>query len=175
MAAEPGVVSRVAHPYVAIRAFVTMQSFGEVMPGLHPEVRGWLRSRGVQPAGRPFFKYNVIDMDRQLEVEAGFPLSAPVTGEDRVFAAVLPAGRYATLWHTGHPKGLVGATKALLDWAARQGLATTSPDQTPLRSPLDTAQGLEGYLPFCPDCRKPLIESWHCNLIISKIICTSSC
>jgi RNA polymerase sigma-70 factor (ECF subfamily) len=131
MAAEPGVVSRVAQPYVAIGAFVTMESFGEVMPGLHPEVRGWLRSRGVQPAGRPFFKYNVIDMDRQLEVEAGFPLGAPVTGEDRVFAAVLPAGRYATLWHTGHPKGLVGATQALLDWAARQGLAwdvTSAPD-----------------------------------------------
>jgi hypothetical protein len=53
MAAEPGIVSRVAQPYVAIRAFVTMQSLGEVMPGLHPEVRGWLRSRGVQSAGRP--------------------------------------------------------------------------------------------------------------------------
>lgn len=34
MAAEPGIVSRVEQPYVAIRAFVTMQSFGEVMPGL---------------------------------------------------------------------------------------------------------------------------------------------
>jgi effector-binding domain-containing protein len=123
MAAEPGIVQRAAQPYVAIRAFVTMQSLGEVMPGLHPEVRAWLRSRGMEPTGRPFFKFNVIDMDRQLEVESGFPVAAPVAGEDRVLAAVLPAGRYATLWHTGHPNGLVGATKTLLDWAARQGLA----------------------------------------------------
>jgi GyrI-like small molecule binding protein len=94
-------------------------------------VRRWRRSQGVQPAGQPFCKYNVIDMDRQLEVEAGFPVAAPVTSEDRVLAAVLPAGRYAALWHTGHPDGLVGATQALLDWAAQQDLAwdvTSAPE-----------------------------------------------
>jgi hypothetical protein len=67
--------------------------------------------------------YNVIDMDRQLEVEAGFPVAAPVTGDGQVLAAVLPAGRYATLWHTGHPDELLCATRTLLDWAAQQGLA----------------------------------------------------
>jgi hypothetical protein len=58
------------------------------------------------------------------------PISA-VTGEGQVLAAVLWAGRYATLWHTGHPDGLVGATRTLLDWAAQQGLAwdvTSTPD-----------------------------------------------
>jgi RNA polymerase sigma-70 factor (ECF subfamily) len=135
MAAQPGIVQRVEQPYVAIRAFVTMQSFGEIMPGLHPNVRSWLRSQGVEPTGQPFFKYNVIDMDRQLEVEAGFPVAAPVavpaTGEERVLAAVLPSGRYATLWHTGHPDGLVGATQTLLDWAGRQSLSwdvTSAPE-----------------------------------------------
>jgi RNA polymerase sigma-70 factor (ECF subfamily) len=131
MAAEPGIVQRTEQPYVAIRAFVTMQTFGEVVPGLHPEVRRWLRTQGVPPAGQPFCKYNVIDMDRQLEVEAGFPVAAQVTGEGRVLAAVLPAGRYATLWYTGHPDGLIGAVQTLRDWAAQQGLAwdvTSTPD-----------------------------------------------
>jgi hypothetical protein len=35
---------------------------------------------------------------------------------------VLPAGRYATLTHVGHPSELFGVTGALLDWAATQGL-----------------------------------------------------
>jgi hypothetical protein len=35
---------------------------------------------------------------------------------------VLPTGRYATLTHVGHPSELMAATKALLDWAAEQGL-----------------------------------------------------
>jgi len=43
-----------------------------------------------------------------------------------------PAGRYATLRHTGHPDGLAGATRTLLDWAAQQHLAwdvTSTPDR----------------------------------------------
>jgi effector-binding domain-containing protein len=131
MAAQPRIIQRTEQPYVAIRALVTMQTLGEVVPGLHPEVLSWLRSQGAQPAGQPFFKYNVVDMDRQLEVEAGFPIAAPLTGEDQVLAGVLPAGRYATLWHTGHPDGLLDATRTLRDWAEQEGLAfdvTSAPD-----------------------------------------------
>jgi effector-binding domain-containing protein len=131
MARQPGIIQRTEQPYVAIRTLVTMQMLGEVAPKLHPEVHGWLRLRGVQPTGQAFFKYNIIDMDRTLEVEAGFPVAAPMTGEGQVLAAVLSAGRYATLWHTGHPDGLIGATRTLLDWAAQQGLAfdvTSAPD-----------------------------------------------
>jgi DNA gyrase inhibitor GyrI len=53
------------------------------------------------------------------------------TGEDQVLAAVLPAGKYATMRHIGHPDGLVDATRSLLDWAEQQGLAfdvTSTPD-----------------------------------------------
>ena len=46
-----------------------------------------------------------------------------------MISGVLPAGRYATLTHVGHPSELMGATKALLDWAAGQGLTwDMSPD-----------------------------------------------
>jgi hypothetical protein len=95
MAAQTRIIKRTEQPYVAIRTLTTMQTFGEVVPPLHPEVQGWLRSRGVEVAGAPFFKYNVIDMDRQLEVEAGFPVAVPVAGDGRVLAAVLPAGAAA--------------------------------------------------------------------------------
>jgi hypothetical protein len=112
MAAQPGIVQRTEQPYVAIRAFVTMHTFGEVVPGLHPEVRRWLRTQGVPPAGQPFCKYNVIDMDRQLEVEAGFPVAAQVTGEGQVLAAVharwravgLPPGVLSRRARPGHER-----------------------------------------------------------------------
>ena len=123
MAPQPGIIQRTEQPYVAIRALVTMQTIGRVLPGLLPEVSSWLSSQGVHPAGPPFFKFNVIDMERQLEVEVGFPVAAAMTGDDQVLAGVLPPGRYATLQHTGHPDGLIDATRTLLDWAAQQGLA----------------------------------------------------
>jgi len=119
MPATPEIVNRTEQPYVAIRTQVTMSQLGGVGARLG-EVFGWLAARSVPPAGAPFFKYNVIDMARELEVEAGVPIAAAVKGDLHVFAGVLPAGQYATLTHVGHPDDLINATQDLLDWAAGQ-------------------------------------------------------
>jgi effector-binding domain-containing protein len=121
MSAAPEIVTRAEQPYVAIRAQVTMAELGGLGARLG-EVFGWLDARGLAPAGPPFFRYNVIDMMRDLEVEAGVPVAVAVDGDAQVSSGVLPAGRYATLPHVGHPSELAGATKSLLDWAAGQGL-----------------------------------------------------
>jgi effector-binding domain-containing protein len=118
----PVVVERQAQPYVAIRAQVTMQTIGIILPELHPQVFTWLRERDIPAAGPPFSKFNVIDMDRFLEVEAGVPVTAPVNDDERVVTSVLPAGRYATVRHTGHPDGLIDATASLREWARQEGL-----------------------------------------------------
>jgi effector-binding domain-containing protein len=122
MLTEPEVVQRAPQPYVAIRARGTMQTIGTVLPELHPLVFAWLAERDVPAAGHPFWKYNVIDMEREMEVEMAAPVATAVDGDDRVLAGVLPSGRYATLRYTGHPGGLVGATASLLEWAAQQSL-----------------------------------------------------
>ncbi len=127
----PVIAERPAQPYVAIRAQVTMQNIATILVMLHPQVFFWLGQRGIEVAGPPFWKYNVIDMAKGLEVEVGVPIAAPVDGDDRVLAGVLPAGRYATLRYTGHPNGLMGVTASLQQWAAKEGLAwdmTSTPD-----------------------------------------------
>jgi effector-binding domain-containing protein len=128
MSVAPEIVTRAEQPYVAIGARVTMAELGGLADRF-PEVFGWLGVRGLTPAGPPFFKYNVIDMARELEVEAGVPVAVAVAGDGEVVSGVLPPGRYATLTHQGYPSELVGATEALLDWAAGQGLSwDASPD-----------------------------------------------
>ena len=119
---DPSVVERPEQPYVAMRANVTMQSIGEVLPPLTSRVGEWIGRHGVQPIGAPFWKYDVIDMAREMVVEVGFPVAGSVEGDDSVIVGALPAGRYATLVHTGHPQELVAATGRLLDWGAEQGL-----------------------------------------------------
>ncbi len=99
-----------------------MQSIG-AMAGRLPDVFGWLYAHGLEPAGAPFLKYNLIDMDRQMEMEAGVPVVRTAGQSDNtVLLGVLPAGRYATVTHVGHHSGLVNATAALLAWAAEQGV-----------------------------------------------------
>ena len=121
MSATPEIVTRAEQPYAAIRTRVPMAELGAFAACIG-EVFAWLGARGVAPAGAPFFKYNAIDMMRELEVEAGVPVAAAVDGDADVLSGVLPAGRYATVTHVGHPDKLVEATKALLDWAAGLGL-----------------------------------------------------
>jgi effector-binding domain-containing protein len=130
MISEVEVIERTVQPYVGIKAQVTMQTMGTVLPGLHPQVFAWLGERGIAPVGPPFWKYDVIDMERALEVEVGVPVPTVLDGDDQVLAGVLPPGRYATLRYTGHPDGLVGPTTFLLKWAGEQNL-TWDVTQTP--------------------------------------------
>jgi effector-binding domain-containing protein len=121
MPTAPRIVERSEQPYLAIRDLVTMHTVGAIADRL-PEIFVWLGARDLEPAGAPFFKYNLIDMDRRLEVEVGVPVAAPAQGDGDVLAGILPAGRYATLTHVGHPDELIDVTVTLLDWAADQGL-----------------------------------------------------
>lgn len=77
----PVVAERPAQPYVAIKAQVTMQTMDTVLVPLHPQVFAWLGERNIPPAGPPFWKYNVIDMDGLLEVEVGVPVASPADGD----------------------------------------------------------------------------------------------
>lgn len=120
MTTQPSIEERAAQPYAAITRRVTMRNISEIADRI-PELIGWLDAHGIVPAGAPFLKYNVLDMDGELEIEAGVPVPAPIEPEGEVLAATLPAGRYATLTHTGHPDGLLNRTTQLLEWAkARQ-------------------------------------------------------
>jgi effector-binding domain-containing protein len=156
---QPSITQLPERPYVAIAASVTMDTIGAVVPPLNGEVFRWLGARGIAPAGPPFWRYNVIDMERRLEVEAGVTVAAPTAGDERVVAGVLPAGRYATVRHVGAPDTLVAATAALQEWAAANGLKW---DMTP--SPAGERWGcrVENYLSDPDD--EPDMTKWVTEL-----------
>src|SRR6185369_3386157 len=112
---QPSIIERAGQPYVAITRPVTMTTFHEVADRL-PEVIGWLASQGIAPAGPPFFKYDVIDMERELIVEACVPVDAVPAAEGDILNGQLPAGRYVTLTHVGNPDQLIDVTRYLLEW-----------------------------------------------------------
>ncbi len=156
---EPTLEQRPEQPYAAIKVLVTMAEMGDVVPPLNGEVFGWLTRHGATPAGPPFWKYNVIDMARQLEIEAGVGVEQPITGDDRVIAGILPAGTYATSLHVGHPDGLIDATKDLLDWGAKEGITWDKSDSAEGER---WAARLEFYLTNPDD--EPDMAKWETQL-----------
>jgi effector-binding domain-containing protein len=152
------IADRPAQPYVAVRRTVTMQTFPEIADRL-PGLFGWLAERGVAPAGPPFFRYLVIDMERALDVEAGVPVAVPVDGEGEVLAGTLPAGRYAATTHVGHPDELVAVTGAFLDEAATHGhrFDTTETDRV-------TRWGCRLELLLTNPAEQPDMNKWETKL-----------
>ncbi|WP_377267209.1 GyrI-like domain-containing protein [Peterkaempfera sp. SMS 1(5)a] len=118
---EPAVIERGAQPYASVSALVTMETIPSIADRL-PEVLGWLAARGVEPAGPPFLRYRVIDMERQLEIEAGVPVAATPEPDGEFRCGALPPGRYVTAEHTGRPDGMIGAVDAVFAWAAEREL-----------------------------------------------------
>jgi effector-binding domain-containing protein len=122
MDVTPEIKQRAAQPYAGISTWVAMGALGSVADHI-PEIFGWLGARGITPGGPPFFRYLVIDMERQLLVEVGVPVASAIENDGEIRSGTLPAGRFAVMTHTGAPDTLAAATAALLDWAEAQGLA----------------------------------------------------
>jgi effector-binding domain-containing protein len=121
MIGEPRLVERNEQHYLGIRTQVPMRQFKKVIPQLLVEIRTWLGLHGVTPAGAPFMRFHVINMTSKMDIALGWPVASAVSGDDRVTAGVLPAGRYGALVYTGVANGMKG-NKALLDWGAEKGL-----------------------------------------------------
>lgn len=121
MTVRPTIIERAEQPYAAIKGRVTSTTFHQVADRF-PEVFGWLAVRGFEPTGAPFFRYTAIGTDGTLDIEAGVPIPAVAECTNGVFCDRLPAGRYATVTHLGHPDGLIPLTVELLGWATDRGL-----------------------------------------------------
>jgi effector-binding domain-containing protein len=158
MSGTPEITTRPEQPYVAVREQVAMAELGG-LAARFGELFGWLGAHGVAPAGPPFFKYDVIEMTRGLDMEAGVPVATATDGDGAVVAGVLPAGRYVTVIHVGHPRDLERATGELLDWAAREGLKC---DMTPGDRGEQWGSRVEFYL--TDPNQEPDMNKWQTQL-----------
>jgi effector-binding domain-containing protein len=123
----PEIEERQEVPYMGIRVQVPMAELGTgLIPQLHDEVMGYLKSQGAEPKGPPFIRYWVINMAAKLDIELGWPVAQVLPGYGRVNAGALPAGRYASLLYTGDYSGLMEANGVLIGWARENGITWDS-------------------------------------------------
>jgi effector-binding domain-containing protein len=158
MLTEPKLEHRDEQHYSVIRMHVPIP-FGPLLGPLWAEVSAWLAKNGTGPAGPPIIRYLTTDMDKGLDIEVGFPVATPVSGDDRISAVVLPAGRYAVAVHTGPYDELVPATAELLAWAEKNGIVW----QTSIKDKIEWWTGrIESY-PTDPN-QEPDPQKWQTEL-----------
>ncbi|MEV6344581.1 GyrI-like domain-containing protein [Actinoplanes sp. NPDC051851] len=156
---EPTIVQCAEQPYVGRRESIRMTEFARVADHL-PTMFAGLARRGVPVAGAPFFRYRMIDMAAEMVVEAGIPVAGPVTVAAPDFTDTLPAGRYATVSHVGHPDQLMAVTARLLDWARHNGLTW---DMTP--TPTGELWGCRIEMLMTSPAEQPDMHKWETVLL----------
>lgn len=129
----PEIVERKAQPCVAVRAGVPMNDMVPSIDRSFATLYGWLASKGIEPSGAAFFRYNLIDMAGMMEIDFAAPVAVPVTvgKEEPVIAGTLPAGRYAQVTWTGPYQHLMDVNAVLIGWA-REKRIVWDMEQTPV-------------------------------------------
>ena len=111
----PKIIERQPQPYLAIRRIV-QRPFGDAVDATLPRLWQWIGAHGVEPVGPPFFKYNLIDMEADMEIEFGVPTDTVLDADAEVVTGTLPGGRYASLTYRGHYDQLMEVTAMLKAW-----------------------------------------------------------
>lgn len=123
MSGQPSLERREQRYYAGIPIRASLSEWYRVN-ALVPEIYEWLARNGIVPLGGPVYRYRTIgDHEREFDLDVGVPTAGPVTGDGRVHAGILPAGRYAVMIHHGHPDQQVRSHEALQAWVKAQGLA----------------------------------------------------
>lgn len=101
-------VQRPEQPTAVVREKVPMNELPEFFGRAFGAVMAAVQNQGVQLAGPPFGRYLSMPTET-VDVEAGFPVSAPFTASAEVAAGTLPACQAFEATHTG-PYDTLGIT-----------------------------------------------------------------
>jgi hypothetical protein len=116
----PRVEERSAIPYVGIRVITPFRGMLAVRDRLLAEARAEIKEAGIETVGYGFLRLHVIDMDGQMDLEAGYFTAGPTHIEDaRLRSGSMAAGNYATMKYQDHARR---ANQALQDWARHNGV-----------------------------------------------------
>lgn len=150
------IVDRPAQPYAAIPVRASLSEWGKVTT-LVGEVLGWISAHGLELAGPPFFRYWTIgDHARPFSLAVGAPLDRAVPCEGSVVSGQIPAGKYATAIHRGHPDRLTSTLEALDQWLTREGIR-------PRHEVIDGEMNWSGRFEFyrTDPATEPDLERWE--------------
>ncbi|WP_256839066.1 GyrI-like domain-containing protein [Ornithinimicrobium faecis] len=122
---DPEIVTHEAVPTAVVRERVTMDDLPGLFDRAFTTIGPVLEAQGVQPAGAAFGYYLSMPTG-SFELEAGLPVTTPITDAGEVIASELPAGDVARATHAGAYDTLGESWGALVAWAEEQGRTVTT-------------------------------------------------
>lgn len=107
-----------------VRVTTPVSELPKVIGEVYGELTGYVKEKGIVCSGPPFALYRNMDMEA-LEVELGFPVSAPAEGRGRIEAGTIPGGKAVSALHIGPYSELERSYRKVMDYIAEQKLEVT--------------------------------------------------
>lgn len=104
-----------------VRQRVPLSELPQFFSRAYHEAMTAIQAQGRHPTGPPFGRYHGMPTD-SADVEAGFPVDAPITAADGVVPGSLPAGRVVEATHVGPYDALPQTYGKVMDFMRDQGL-----------------------------------------------------
>jgi effector-binding domain-containing protein len=109
---------------LSVRTKCKPAEIGPILAEILRDVWKLIRKNGAFPSGPPFTRYHGYH-DPETDLEAGFPVAQPLTGEGTVLAGELPGGTVAFTTHRGPYEKLPEAHDALDKWISDNGKSSS--------------------------------------------------
>ncbi|HEX2907204.1 MAG TPA: GyrI-like domain-containing protein [Phototrophicaceae bacterium] len=120
MSGKVEIIEAPAQWMALIKTKTSPQTIGDDQRRCCAQVKAYLQAQGVEPAGHPVSFYYQMESPTVWTIGAGFPIAAPITGDEPVQIVEIPAGLLATLLHVGPYYGLKEAWQTLESWHQEQ-------------------------------------------------------
>lgn len=113
-------------PTAVIRANVETARVASWVPLAYRAIEEYLSLHGIAVTGPPFARYTAHE-DGKVAVEAGYPVSTVIAGDDYVKPSTLPHGPVGMAIHSGGHGGVEQTYRAIRDWLALHGYTQDGP------------------------------------------------
>ncbi|MCU0826997.1 MAG: GyrI-like domain-containing protein [Tabrizicola sp.] len=113
----PQIVTHLPQPVLVRRAEVPMDSLATNGPATIDAVRDVMAAQGIAATGPGFLRYDRISMACDMQMAFGYPVAPGTTANGDLSFETLPAGRYISIRHHGHPDELYDVTIMLIEWS----------------------------------------------------------
>lgn len=128
----------VSQPTLTIRRNVAAKDLSAIFNQGYGEISALLQEYQGKAAGPPFAIFYTLDR-RNMDVEFGFVLSAPLGGKNHIQASETPAGKSVTCLHIGPYNDFEPSYRALTEWIKDNGYeAAGVAHEVYLNDPQDT-------------------------------------
>ena len=121
MLTEPTVVEKTFQPFAAIALKLRQPEIAEQAPPLIEDVIKWVRNKGGELTGPPFFNYVGFYPGGTMEMHVGMPTASVLPPDGRFVTGTIPGGRYASITATVPYHELHDANMKLDAWVREQG------------------------------------------------------